>query len=159
MNAHDILFYGDRFLMGCLDGIPESDWDTQGVCGWWSVKNIMSHLTSYEHLLIEVLSGFVDPIPTPYLEEMGADPGAFNDHQVEMRSGKTPKEVLAEYHENYRRALDLVQKISPEKLREPGTIPWYGLEYSLDDYIVYSFYGHKREHGAQVNVFKDTLKK
>ena len=27
-----------------------------------------------------------------------------------------------------------------------------------DDFIVYSFYGHKREHMAQVNVFKDTLK-
>jgi hypothetical protein len=33
------------------------------------------------------------------------------------------------------------------------------MEYSLDDYIVYSSYGHKREHGAQINVFKDTLKK
>ena len=44
------------------------------------------------------------------------------------------------------------------KRREPGTLPWYGPEYDLEDFIAYTFYGHKREHMAQVNVFLDTLK-
>jgi hypothetical protein len=42
-------------------------------------------------------------------------------------------------------------------LRQPGTLPWYGPEYALDDFLVYSFYGHKREHTAQIAVFADTL--
>ena len=49
-------------------------------------------------------------------------------------------------------------RIPPDTWRQNGTLPWYGAEYSLDDFIVYTFYGHKREHTAQINVFKDTLK-
>jgi hypothetical protein len=52
----------------------------------------------------------------------------------------------------------LAKQISPEKWRENGTLPWYGMEYALDDYIVYTFYAHKREHAAQIGVFKDALK-
>ena len=43
--------------------------------------------------------------------------------------------------------------------REAGTLLWYGAEYDLEDYIAYTFYGHKREHMAQVNVFLDTVKR
>jgi hypothetical protein len=32
-----------------------------------------------------------------------------------------------------------------------GTIPWYGPEYSLNDLVVYQMYGHKREHGPQLD--------
>ena len=35
--------------------------------------------------------------------------------------------------------------------REVGTIPWYGPQYSLDDMLVYTMYGHKREHGPQLD--------
>ena len=29
--------------------------------------------------------------------------------------------------------------------------PWYGPEYSLDDLVVYTMYGHKREHDPQLS--------
>ncbi len=51
-----------------------------------------------------------------------------------------------------------IAQIPTEILRQPGTVPWYGMEYSLDDFLVYQYYGHKREHMAQVNVFADQLK-
>ena len=50
--------------------------------------------------------------------------------------------------------MNLLDDIPIEELREVGTIPWYGLEYSLDDLIVYMFYGHKREHSAEIAVFR-----
>jgi hypothetical protein len=31
-----------------------------------------------------------------------------------------------------------------------GSIPWYGPEYALDDLLVYTMYGHKREHAPQL---------
>jgi hypothetical protein len=31
------------------------------------------------------------------------------------------------------------------------------MEYALDDFIVYQYYGHKREHCAQIAVFRDKL--
>lgn len=49
----------------------------------------------------------------------------------------------------------LVAQIPAETARLTGTLPWYGAEYALDDFVVYTFYGHKREHSAQIAVFRD----
>jgi len=46
-----------------------------------------------------------------------------------------------------------------DAMRQAGTLPWYGLEYALDDFLVYAFYGHKREHSAQIAAFRDRLER
>jgi hypothetical protein len=45
--------------------------------------------------------------------------------------------------------------ITAERWREVGTIPWYGPQYSLEDLIVYTMYGHKREHNPQLEAVLD----
>ena len=54
--------------------------------------------------------------------------------------------------------MELIGRIPAETLRQSGTIPWYGAEYALDDLIVYLYYGHKREHAAQIAAFRDRMK-
>lgn len=159
MNAPDILKYGQSFLQRTLDGLPLTDWEQGGVCGVWSVKDIMAHLISYELMLIDVLNGFLGGGDTPTLTRMG-ELGSqnFNDAEVAARRSKTAQEVLAEMNASYDRVMALAKQIPAETWRQAGTLPWYGNEYSLDDYIVYTFYGHKREHGAQIAAFKDTLR-
>jgi hypothetical protein len=85
-------------------------------------------------------------------------PGPWNDAMIAERMHLTPAETLDEYQQAQAENLRLVTRIPAETLRQSGTIPWYGMEYALDDYIVYQFYGHKREHTSQINVFKDTFK-
>lgn len=161
MNPTDILHYGDQFLRRNLDGLPESAWETGGVCGVWSVKDIIAHLASYEHWLAEVLAPFAGvEMDTPVFTRIGeVGPAAWNDVEVELRRGKSPAEALAEYDEAYRRNQEqFVPKVAAADWPKVGTLPWYGAQYSLDDFIVYSFYGHKREHGAQIAAYKDRLK-
>jgi uncharacterized damage-inducible protein DinB len=110
MHAVDVLKYGNLTLLKALDGIPGDQWETEGVCGWWSVKNIIAHLASFEHILDEVLATFQGGGPTPYMQAWAK--GNFND----------------------------------------------GEEYDLEDFIAYQYYGHKREHSAQINIFKDRFK-
>jgi hypothetical protein len=158
MNAHDILMYGDSFVTRNLEGLPMEHWQTDGVCGWWGVKEIIGHLASFEHVLSEVFRGFLEGGPTPYMDRaFGLGPAVWNDVMIAERQGQTPAEALAEYQQAMAENLRLVTRIPADTLRQPGAIPWYGAEYALDDYIVYQFYGHKREHMAQVNVFKDTF--
>lgn len=157
MNASDILMYGDRSLRAGLDGVPLELWSQAGVCGWWSVKDIMAHLTSYELWQTELLSSFVEPGPTPTLDQLRDQGSEFNTVQVAARKDLTPQDVLGAYTRAHSGLMKAVSAIPPETLSEVGTIPWYGESYSLDDLLVYSNYGHKREHVAQVNVFKDTL--
>lgn len=158
MNANDILKYGHLTLIKAIDSLPEADWTTGGVCGVWSTKDIIAHLASFEHVLVEILTSFLDGGDTPYLKEYTAGP-EFNDVEVSKRQHLTPVQVLAEYNDAQAETMTLAARLTPEFWRQNGTLPWYGAEYSLDDFIVYTFYGHKREHTAQINVFKDTLKK
>ena len=156
MNTLDILRYGHDTLENSLLGIPETEWEIGGVCGVWSVKDIVAHLTSYERILEEVLNTFLGVQKTSLLEEFAAGPD-FNDNQVDLRKHLSSSVILKEYREIQAEVSQLAAKIPVEKFAENGTIPWYGEEYCLNDLIVYTNYGHKREHVAQINVFRDSL--
>ncbi|HEU5099065.1 MAG TPA: DinB family protein [Roseiflexaceae bacterium] len=167
MNASDILKYGHRTVLGAIDGLPEHEWQTGGVCGVWSVRDIIAHLASYEQVLAEVLESFqpgtvmpsqsTGTSATPLLDAFIEPDGRFNDAQVALRSGRSHANVLAEYVGAYEWVAELATQISAETFRRVGTLPWYGMEYALDDFLVYAFYGHKREHCAQIAVFRDRV--
>jgi uncharacterized protein (TIGR03083 family) len=157
MNASDILKYGDRTLRGAIADLPDAWWDAPGACGVWSIKDIIAHLASYEHVLVEVLGSFIgEPGPTPYLDDYRGP--TFNDPQVEVRRSMTPQAVVDEYAAAHAQTMARIARIAPETLRQPGTLPWYGAEYALDDFLVYAFYGHKREHAAQIAAMRDRLR-
>lgn len=159
MNAADILKYGHLTVLESVEGLPETDWETPGVCGVWSVKNIIAHLASFEHMLVDALKTLLDDGPLPMLEKIGAiGPEEFNNSEVAARQDKSVADTLAEYNEVQAQTMQLLAQIPVDVRWQTGTLPWYGAEYALDDFIVYSFYGHKREHSAQIAVFRDTLK-
>lgn len=162
MNASDILKYGDSFFKGALDGVPEGELDTPNVCGSWSVREIVAHLTSFEPLLNEILNDLIEPnsIPTPLRDVLMEDQLRFNDEQVALRQGRSLEALLAEYEAGHQRNMELIARVPEATLRDATAINWYyGGGYSMDDFLVYTYYGHKREHGAQIDVFKDMLKR
>ena len=158
MNALDVLKYGNNTVQRTVAGLPLAHWETPNVCGWWSVRHIIAHLASFEHTLEEVLGLFLDGGATPHLDAMRTDPQRFNDEQVAARQDWPAARVMEDYNSSHKRVMALGIRIPPEAFRQTGAIPWYGAEYDLDDYLAYTFYGHKREHCAQINVFRDTLK-
>ena len=155
MNAPDVLKYGHQWFLKTLDNFPEDKYDKPGATGTWSVKDVLSHIASYEQVLCSILEEFIqknnseiNPIP---------DHKQFNILEIEKRKNKKFQEIFDEYNLAYEKVAKLIVKIPAFKLAENGTLPWYGEEYSLDDYLVYSYYGHKREHGAQISEFKNSL--
>jgi hypothetical protein len=121
------------------------------------MKDIMAHLASYERVLEDILGSLLDAAATPYLDRYRAG-AAFNDTEVEARRAATVPQILDELAAAHKRTMAQIARIPEERRRQPGTLPWYGSEYSLDDVIVYMYYGHKREHSAQVAAFRDRLK-
>lgn len=157
MNALDILKYGQQTVLQTLAEFPEEEVETPGACGTWSVKDIIAHLASYEEVLVGVLSTFVGRNPTPTLDKFIEPGGQFNDNEVGKRKGRILREVLDEFNDAHAQVMSLAEKIGPERYRHSGTLPWYGMDYALDDFIVYVFYGHKREHSAQIAAFRDLV--
>ena len=111
-------------------------------------------VTSYELFLEDALTFVLGRTPTPTLDAMGRDYAGFNTAQVAARRGRTPQQVMDEYTQARTRVMALVEELGLERLRAVGTIPWYGADYALDDFIVYAIYGHEREHCGQVRQFK-----
>jgi hypothetical protein len=158
MHAFDVLKYGNRTFMAALDGLSAEDCAVGGVCGWWSVKDIVAHLASHELVLADVLTGLLDAGSTPTLGQYLKGHLTFNDDQVDLRKNMSYSQVLDEYRAAHERVMALMVRVSDEQLQKTGLLPWYGAEYDLEDYLAYGYYGHKREHSAQINVYKDTLK-
>lgn len=157
MNVQDILKYGHLSLLGTLEGLPEEERETPGVCGVWSVKDILAHLASYELALVDLLGAFVrgEDEMGPTLRAFVEEHNSFNDAQVMQRRTHSTAAVLAEYVQAHEQVTALAAQLNPALWPQAGTLPWYGAEYSLADFIVYTYYGHKREHGAQIAAFRD----
>ncbi len=154
MNAADILKYGHLTLMSSIEGI--ADWDTPGVVGNWTAKDLLAHLASYEHIITEVFQGFVGGGVTPYMKMMNAARGnEFNTQVVAASQDKSLAEVMADYNATHEQMKRLFVQIPTDTFTQVGSLPWYGAEYSLDDYIVYTQYGHKCEHATQFAAFRD----
>lgn len=154
MNALDVLTYGHQTVMKAVDGLTEGAWTDGPVVGVWSAKDVIAHLASFEQVLTEVLGSFLDGAQaTPTLDLFRAG-GRFNDEQVALRAGRSAADVLREYETWHARAMELAPRIGAEAFNREGALPWYGMEYDLEDFIVYAIYGHKREHGAQIALFK-----
>lgn len=156
MNAVDILKYGHSFVVGNVNGLPEEAWHTP-IVGVWSVKDLIAHLASFEQILVELLGTFQGKMETPTLAAFQASHAQFNDDEVERRQHLSASEVWAEYEAAHQQNIALMESIGLDERRALGTLPWYGPEYSLEDFIVYSFYGHKREHGAQIDMYRAQL--
>lgn len=156
MNADDVLRYGHLTLLGTLQELPAGARDQPGACGTWSVKDIVAHLASYELVLLDILrTAAGEASAAPHLDRFVSLGPAFNDAEVAARRDATFETVLAELDDAHAGTLRVVARIPAERLRETGTLSWYGDAYALDDLIVYQYYGHKREHGAQVAAFRD----
>jgi hypothetical protein len=154
MNTLDVLDYGHQMVLQTIDGLPEEAWEAPNVCGVWSTKDILAHLTSFEQVLIDILASLSDSErPTPTLDQFRSQK-TFNDEQVALRKDKLPQKVLADYKDAFDQVVSLAKGLPPETFRQNGILPWYGAEYDPDDFIVYTFYGHKREHCAQIKLFR-----
>ena len=158
MNAVDNMHYGHQAVLEAIHDLPVTKWNVPGVCGEWSVKDIIAHLASFERVLVEALASLLDEdIPTPTLDQFHQDFGNFNDREVARRQRMTPAEVLSEYKANHARVQAIAKQIPAETFRQAGALSWYGPEYDVEDFLVYTFYAHKREHAAQIEVYRDKL--
>jgi Mycothiol maleylpyruvate isomerase N-terminal domain len=155
MNADDVFRYGHLTVLRAVDGLPDADWETPGVCGVWSTKNVLAHLASYELASGDVFAMVLGEGETPTLDLMLSEGDTFNESQVDQRASWSVAETVEDYTHANERAAVLLSRIPLAQRRQPGLLPWYGAEYDLEDLLAYLSYGHKREHSAQIAVFRD----
>ena len=152
MNISETLQNSNLQVIRALDGLPEKAWDIPGACGDWSVKDVVAHLASYEHLIVDVLNIFLGGKLTPTIERWVNSRSTFNTEEVEARKYATAQQVMDEFQGTQVEASSFIMQIPPEKDQQPGTLPWYGNQNSLADFIQ-EMYNHILEHCAQISAF------
>ncbi|HEX6484325.1 MAG TPA: DinB family protein [Ktedonobacteraceae bacterium] len=156
MNASEQLEKSNLLVIQTVDDLPEAAWDMPGVCGNWSVKDIVAHLASYEHIVVEVLSIFQKDQPTPSILKFLDQPDQFNAAEVAARKYHTAQHVLDEYQDTQVEATSLLMHIPDEEVQRRGTMPWYGEDACLADFI-HRVYEHTQEHCEQIARFRQRL--
>ena len=157
MNISEVLQNSNLLVIRALDGLPEEEWDVPGACGDWSVKDIVAHMASYEHIIIDVINTFQGGEPTPAIDQWVHSRATFNAIEVESRKYATAQQVMDEFQGAQVEATSLIMQIPPERARQTGAMPWYGKEYSLADFISQA-YEHMREHCSQITLFHSRIK-
>ena len=159
MHTLDVLNYGTMTFLQTLQNLPAVNWQTPNVCGVWSVKDIIAHLTSFEHILSEALelAGGTRDGYGPTLKAWFRNGQVFNDQQVADRAALSPEATLADYAAAQAQTMTLAAALPPEAWQRTGFLRAYGAEYDPEDFITYALYGHKREHAAQIAVFRDAV--
>ena len=148
MNAIDVLTYGQQTIQSTISRYGPGDWGRIAL-GTWTAKDLVGHLGAFEVRFADILATFVG---APVLSDLvTADPATFNDDQAAIRKDWTIDAILAELADAHERAMAHARALPATRWSEVGSIPWYGPQYSLDDLVVYTMYGHKREHEPQLD--------
>jgi uncharacterized damage-inducible protein DinB len=154
MNIAALLEQSHMQVLQTVEDFPEDQWDTPGACGDWSVKDTIAHLTSYEHLLIDLLNALMNDTPTPYLDKfVNSQRDEFNTSEVAARQYYPAQQVIDEYNETQLQSSDLLAKLPLEKMTLKGTIPWRE-ERTLAD-MVNILYTHTNDHCTQIKAFRE----
>src|SRR6266516_6064755 len=135
MNATELLDNSHLMVVQVLDNLNELEWDVPGVCGEWTVKEVLAHLTAYEHVLVDVLNVFLGNKPVSYRQQFLKRGETFNQEEVEKRRYDTAQHVLDEYNDMQVEAVSLLAQIPAELLEKKGTMSWYADDCSLYDLI------------------------
>jgi len=147
VNPIDVMMYGQRTIDDLIGRFRPDHW-TAIALGVWTTKDLVGHLGAFEVRFAEVMAMFSGETPGTSL--MTARTSTFNDEQAAIRKDWSVDEVVSELRDAHVIVMDLARRIPTDVWREVGTIPAYGPEYSLEDMLVYTMYGHKREHGPQL---------
>lgn len=154
VKATEILENSHQLVIRTLEDLPEEEWDLPGACGEWSVKEVLAHLTSYEHLLVDIFKTFQGEEPSSYLRETASAFDTFNEREVGKRKYETAQQVLMEYQDLQVQSTSLLTQIPEEAVERKGTMPWYRPELSLSD-LINGLAAHTRTHCEQIAQFRE----
>jgi hypothetical protein len=157
MYTLDLLEQAHLTAMRAVEELPILGWHMPGVYGEWSVKDIFAHFTSCQLVLLDVMASVQGNAPTPALDRWLKNRERYDAVGVARRRSYTIEDVLDEYNDVHMETINELIRIPEDKLRQKGTIPWYGEEYDLEQFIAHVFCHHKRDLSEHIATFRGQM--
>jgi hypothetical protein len=109
-----------------LNGIGTGRMEQPGVAGFWSVKDIVAHITSWRRRTVQrfqaLATGEKLP-PPPWPAELSPD-DAINAWLYERERNKSIQQVLEDSRQVYQQLRAAIAALPEETLADPSRFPW-----------------------------------
>jgi len=119
-----------------IEQIAAHEMETPGVCGEWSVKDLLGHVTSWETRAATALLTGVPDAP--------GNVGGFNSNEATRKAPLALRDIVVDL-ESTHRALQSALADAPQSLFEPGT--------PFRDSLDANTFSHYLEHTAQIRAW------
>ena len=156
MKKDDLLIAMDeereRFL-DIIDGLEENDILRPGVCGDWSVKDILVHLTRWEAELIKLLWQVKQgqKITSAFLSTAPED--EINDAWYQASRDRLLQPVMDDFLGIRNQTIQRLEEYSETALTDPSRYSWMK-GHALWEWISGTCIDHEAEHGNQIKLWR-----
>lgn len=145
----------DTFLEA-IEGLSEDDMLRPGAAGFWSVKDIMAHLTAWESELITALVRVEqNKRGVPHIVEI-EDIDEWNDQQYRISVRRDLNLILEDFHGVSKHLIATIQALDDRTLDNNRAFAW--MEGEPLSYLVYeNAIWHEEEHADDIRAWRATL--
>ena len=111
-----------RIFLRTLEGLPEDVLMRPFVVGFWSIKDVLAHLTVWQSELITALAN-LNPHRTPHIVEI-EDIDEWNETQYHSSVRRPVEIVLEDFHNVHKQLLKSVEALDEATLTDGRLFPW-----------------------------------
>jgi hypothetical protein len=149
----DALEDGREKFLDAIEGLPDEAMRESGVCGDWSMKDLLSHLSRWEAELVKLLweASQGDQPDTVHFGKTSID--EMNAIWHKDSAGRPLERVMEDFIAVRKQTNRRVQAFSDEDLNDPQHFAWQRSE-PLWKWVASDSFGHEEEHLAQVQEWR-----
>ncbi|MTI95865.1 MAG: ClbS/DfsB family four-helix bundle protein [Firmicutes bacterium] len=134
--------------------VDEKDMNTPGVCGQWSVKDILAHISWYEREMAEMFTNLT--LEGSSLWELPQDER--NEAIFKEYRFKSLDEVLQMYRSGFAQLLSTVEVVEPKALLDPNLIEGMPADWDPMLILASNTWGHYPQHYGHIEAFLETIR-
>lgn len=151
----DLIAAQRRRLDTLLGSLSDDELLQPDVVGFWSIKDVMAHIVSWEQRYLDWYKSGKRGEPSKHLEpELSQEVvDKMNQDSYEQYRDCTLAEVRALYENSYRETLAAVEAMSEEEIFRVGFYPWTK-KWSMLPYLRANTDGHYAEHAEQIEAWR-----
>jgi uncharacterized damage-inducible protein DinB len=145
-NILDHLENDWQALIDSLEGLSDKEMLEPGVCGQWSVRDILGHISTWEEQAMQNIPLILAGEPTPRYTAVGGITG-FNEHAQDDKKEYTLSRIKRDFRATHQRFSTYLSAL-PEAA--------YNNNARLAKRIRLDGYGHYTEHTRQITAWRDS---
>ena len=141
-------------LLAALDGIPEETLTRIPYVDWWTIKDLIGHITMWQQVALQFIGEYkLNGVPQQLGIKDEDDLNRYNKRGVATRRDWSLQAVRDEYATTHRDLVAAVESLSDADLVKPLPSPW-GEGATMERLIAVNSYQHVPEHIEQIAAFK-----